>query len=78
MRYRTYSRNGDTGLAVRDGAVWRDLGAVDLTELIAAGRAADPKLAEGAPELAVPTGDDRLRRTPATAVPEFETRMTVL
>lgn len=28
--------------------------------------------------VAVPAGDDRLRRTPATAAPAFETRITVL
>lgn len=55
MRYRTYSRNGDTGLAVHDGAVWRDLGGLELTQLIASGRASDPSLAEGAPELDIDT-----------------------
>ncbi|PZQ46371.1 MAG: 5-oxopent-3-ene-1,2,5-tricarboxylate decarboxylase [Rhodovulum sulfidophilum] len=57
MRYRSYLRNGAAGLAVHDGAVWRDLGAVDLAALIAAGRASDRSVADGAPEMDIDTVD---------------------
>ncbi|MGA0542235.1 fumarylacetoacetate hydrolase family protein [Neotabrizicola sp. VNH66] len=55
MRYRSYSRNGEAGLAVQDGTVWRDLGATQLISVIAAGKAADPAIASGAPEIDIDT-----------------------
>lgn len=47
MRYRAYERNGAEGLAVSDGAQWRDLGPLSLTTLIAEGRERDATLAQG-------------------------------
>lgn len=51
MRYRNFGRSGRQALAALDGAVWRDLGDVRLTDLMAQGRIADRTLLQGAPAL---------------------------
>lgn len=51
MRFRSYRSDGKTGVAVQDGAVWRDLGPVDLVDLIAEGAINDAAIATGKPVL---------------------------
>lgn len=50
MRFRSYEKNGTQGVAVQDGDVWRDLGAVSLIDLLANGAHAQIDLA-GKPEI---------------------------
>ena len=51
MRFRSYRSDGKTGVAVQDGAVWHDLGPVDLVDLIAEGAINDAAIATGKPVL---------------------------
>ena len=53
MRYRAYERDGATGLAVKNGDTWFDLGAQSLVDLIASGTVADASIADGKPEVDV-------------------------
>lgn len=51
MRFRSYETEGRTGVAVQDGAVWRDLGAVSLTDLLRTGETTRADIAAGRPEI---------------------------
>lgn len=51
MRFRSYETDGRSGVAVQDGDVWRDLGAVDLTDLMARGETARADIGAGKPEI---------------------------
>lgn len=51
MRFRSYQSGKGEGVAVQDGAVWRDLGAVSLIDLIADGSINNAEIGKGKPEI---------------------------
>lgn len=51
MRYRTYEKGGEHGLAVLVNGTWRDLGARNLVDIIASGDVSKPDIAGSAPEI---------------------------
>lgn len=63
MRYRAYSRGGAPGLAANDGTGWRDLGPVQLSDLLEAGTERGPEGFATAPALDL-TGLDLLPPLP--------------
>lgn len=55
MRFRSYETVGRSGVAVQDGDVWRDLGAVDLVDLMVRGETARADIAAGKPVIDLAT-----------------------
>lgn len=51
MRFRSYKKNNTLGVAVKDGAVWRDLGETRLIDILVSGDYARDDIGHGRPEL---------------------------